>query len=130
MIEFSWICVCGMTIELEKVPPEYEDFYCESCRESMQKVNKGQDVHKCGHDEIGCVQNEKSGKLIVFIKFNHFEANFCPFCGYQPERPSPEYIYFECKKCKFSARQYRSCNEGYIRCPECHEINVCDDRDT
>lgn len=47
-------------------------------------------MHNCGDDNIGCVQNEKSEKLIVFIKSVHFEANFCPFCGYQPERSKRE----------------------------------------
>lgn len=41
-------------------------------------------MHSCGSNKIGCVQNEKSKKLIVFIENNYFEANFCPFCGYQP----------------------------------------------
>ena len=48
-------------------------------------ANKGQDMHQCGNENKGCVQN-KSGKLIVYIFGSHFEANFCPFCGYQPDR--------------------------------------------
>lgn len=47
-------------------------------------------MHICGSGKIGCVQNENSRKLIVFIENKNFEANFCPFCGYQPERSKRE----------------------------------------
>jgi hypothetical protein len=53
-----------------------------------QYDDKGQGMHSCGDNKIGCVLNEPSGKLIVFIKDRHFEAKFCPYCGYQPERLS------------------------------------------
>jgi hypothetical protein len=58
-------------------------------------------MHKCGNGKVGCVQNEKSGNLIVYIESRHFEAKFCPYCGFQPERSKREddIMYLFCGIC-------------------------------
>lgn len=49
--------------------------------------------HACTIDNsTGCVYNKNFNNLIVYIKNEWFQSNYCPFCGYsiQPERLSEE----------------------------------------
>jgi|ERR1051325_279529 hypothetical protein len=38
--------------------------------------------HACGNNEFGCVLNEPSRTLIVFMKSQTRVVNYCPFCGW------------------------------------------------
>lgn len=75
--------------------------------------------HECGNSIFGCVYNNKSNKLIVFINHAHFEANFCPICGFsiQPERSKREDLKVNYKKENFTSTTRSPFDSGYYPPP-------------